>query len=199
MEGYITYVIYLIVDKNLKRKIYILILLISFSGFSQKSTVSDNQNQVLFYGLMNYHRIKAMEFGAEKYNLEVKGVTGCMVTHKLVDSVKTVHIELWKRMDSIYGIGAKERYEKSVDFEFEQIQKASDIIKDKPDIKKLLRKIKRENEDSSISLQGKLDENLYYWNIYSLNREKYPNKLWHPEYKIIIDLKKEEYKIEQME
>ncbi|WP_420401165.1 hypothetical protein [Flagellimonas sp.] len=183
----------------MKKIIYILILLISYSGFSQKSALPDNQNQVLFYGLMTFHRIKAMEFAAEKYEIEVKGVAGCMVSRKLVDSVKTVHIGLWKRMDSIYGIGAKERYEKSVDFELEQIQKASDIIKDKRDIKKVLRIIKRENEASSISLQGKLDENLYYWNIYSLNREKYPNKLWHPEYKIIIDLKKEEYKIERIE
>ncbi len=171
--------------------------MISYIGFSQDPT--ENQNQILFYGLMSYPRIKAMEFAAEKDNLEIKGVTGCMVTHKLVDSVKSVHIRLWKRMDSVYGIGAKERYEKNVDFEFAQIQKASDIIKDKKDIKKLLRKLKRENEDSTFSLQEKLAENLYYWNIYSLNAEKYPEKFWHPEYKIIIDLKKEEYKIERIE
>ena len=140
-----------------------------------------------------------MEFAAEKYNLEVKGVAGCMVSRKLVDSVKTVHYKLWKRMDSIYGIGAKERFEKNVDFEFDQIQKASNIIKDKRDIKKLLRKVKRENEDSYTGLKGKLDENLYYWYIYSLNREKYPNKLWHPEYQIVIDLNQEEYRIERKE
>ena len=139
-----------------------------------------------------------MEFAAEKYDIEILGVAGCMVTHKLVDSVETVNKSLWKKMDSIYGFDSKKEYSKNVDFEFSQIQKASEIIENKRDIKKLLRIIKRENEDSYISLDTKINENVYSWKIYSLNEEKYPEKMWNAEYNVTVDLNKMEYKIIQI-
>ena len=147
---------------------------------------------------MNFQRIKAMEFAAEKYNIEILSVAGCTVTHKLVDSVETVHKSLWKKMDSIYGVDSKKQYDKNVDLEFSQIQKASGIIENKRDIKKLLRITKRENEDSYISLDTKISDNLYSWKIYSLNEEKYPVKMWNAEYNITVDLNKMEYKINRI-
>ncbi|MEZ4809456.1 MAG: hypothetical protein R2819_03780 [Allomuricauda sp.] len=182
----------------MKKIFYILILLVSFGGFSQESTDSDNQGQILYYGLMSYLRIKAMEFTAKEYNLEVKGVAGCVVSHELVDSVKSVHLRLWRKMDSIYGIGAKKRYEKNVELELAQIQKSYDIIKDKKDIKKLLRKEKRENEGSTISLNNKLGEGVYSWSIYCLNSEKYPEKRWNAEYEVVVDLTQMDYSINQI-
>lgn len=45
----------------------------------------------------------------------------------------------------------------------------------------LLSKIKRENEDSSISIENKINENVYSLKIYSLNSKKYPKKMWNAE------------------
>ena len=67
----------------MKNTIYILISLISFSGFAQGSNNAENPNRILLYGLISHQKIKAMEFAAQEYDIKIKVVAGCIVTHKL--------------------------------------------------------------------------------------------------------------------
>lgn len=139
-----------------------------------------------------------MEFAAEKYNLKVQAVAGCIITQHLVDSVETVHKNLWTRMDNIYGIGAKERYDKNVDYEYSQILKASDFIQNNRNIQKLLKKIKRDNEDSTITLESKINDHSYSWIISSLNSVKYPEKRWNPEFEVVVNLSQINYTLNRI-
>ena len=183
----------------MKRTLFIAFIIIPILGLSQTVDPEKNQDRILFYGLTGHQRIMAMEFAAEKFGLEVCGVAGCMVSRKLVDSVNTEHKILWNRMDKRYGLGSKEQFYKDVNTEYKNILLATQVIDNERSIKRIRRKIEKSNEDSSMSLKGKIDEHQYFWFIYSLNRKKYPEEFWHPEYQVTVNLLEKSYFIQKID
>lgn len=169
----------------MRKTIFILSILISWSSFSQSEKSAD---RILTYGLPNHHYQKAMEFVGKKWGIEIYPVAGCMVTQKLLDSVETVHTELWKKMDSIQGIDSKKKFRKETITEMKRISKVQKIFDSNRKIKKRMRKVKGHTSSNleSISANG----NIYYWIIYSFKRKNNPEFKWEPKLKVAINFNK---------
>ncbi len=181
------------VASNLKKIIFILSFLLSWTSFSQSEKSSD---QILTYGLSNYHYQKAMDFVGKKWGIEIYPVAGCMVSQKLVDSVKAVHTKLWKKMDSIQGGDSEREFRKQTIAEMKRIIEVQKIFDSDRQIKKRIRKVKKMKGQTSSNLESvSSDGKVYYWTIYSFESKNNSEFKWEPEFKVGVSLTKNEIKI----
>ncbi|MGG6231529.1 hypothetical protein [Tenacibaculum sp. SDUM215027] len=183
MNKYLNLVMY-----NSKKKIILFIVLISCTSFSQSKNIPD---RILTYGLSNYNKQKAMEFVGKKWDIEVYPVAGCMVSQELIDSVKTVHSKLWKKMDSIHGMDSKKRFKKETIAEMKRIGAVQKIFNSDRDIKRRIRKIKRRKGKATFNLENISNNGkIYYWTVYSFEDKNNPEYKWKPEFKVGVNLVK---------
>ena len=95
-----------------------------------------------------------MEFVGKKWGIELYPVASCMVSQKLVDSVKTVHTELWKKMDSIHGANSEKKFRKETIAEMKRISEVQKIFDSNRQIKKRIRKVKGQTSSNLKSISG---------------------------------------------
>jgi len=156
------------------------------TSFSQKSS---HNNRFLLYGDIPYTQSKAMEFVADKWNIQFYHIPSSFASQKIRDSVERENNSLWLKMDTINGPNSYSRFRKNFSNEFKNIQKAYDLFESNRSIKKIQEKIKQNNEDFLSDLNKSNGNGKYYWILYALNKEKYPKKLWQPQYEIEVDIK----------
>ncbi|WP_442264550.1 hypothetical protein ACSIGC_09295 [Tenacibaculum sp. ZS6-P6] len=134
-----------------------------------------------------------MEFVGKKWEIELYQVAGSIISQKLVDSVKTVHTELWKKMDSIHGVNSEKKFRKETIAEMKRISKVQKIFDSNRQIKKRIRKIKGQTSSNLESISD--DGNVYYWTIYSFQRKNNPEFKWEPEFKVGVSLTKNKIEV----
>ena len=126
-----------------------------------------------------------MAFVGKKWGIELYPVAGCIVTEKLLDSVETVHTKLWIKMDSIHGLDSEKKFRKEIIAEMKRISELQEMFDSNRQIKKRIRKLKGQ---TSINLESvSADGNIYYWIVYSYERNYSPEFKWEPEFKVGID------------
>ena len=170
----------------MKNIIIILSLFIGWSSFSQSE---ENPDRILTYGLPNYNYRKAMEFVGKEWGIELYPVAGCMVSRKLVDSVKAVHKKLWKKMDSIHGIDSEEQFRKETKIEMKRVIEVWKVFESDRQIKKRRKIIERKKEDTLATLDSISSSGIiYYWTIFSFEKDNNPEFKWEPEFKVGVNL-----------
>lgn len=134
-----------------------------------------------------------MEFVGKKWGIELYSVAGCIVSQKLVDSVKTVHTELWKKMDSIHGANSEKKFRKETIAEMKRISEIQKIFDSNRQIKKRIRKVKGQ---TSLTLESISDDGIvYYWTVYSFERKNNPEYKWEPKFKVGVNLTEKKIKV----
>jgi len=177
----------------LRKIIIILSLFISWNSFSQ---LKKSPDRILTYGLPNYNYQKAMEHIGKKWGIELYPVAACMVSQKLIDSVKIVNQKLWKKMDIIYGPDSEKKFRKETIAEMKRIIEVQNIFDSDRKIRKLKSKIEKIKKQTSSNLDSiSADGNIYYWTIYSIESKinsEYKRKL---EFKVKVNLIKRKTEI----
>jgi hypothetical protein len=111
-----------------------------------KTQKSKEKNYTLLtYGMPDFDRQNSRNVIAEKWGIKFFGVAGCMVTEKLLDSVKTVNKIVNKNIEDKFGKNWEDKFEKEVDAEFENEKKITAIL-DKVDFIK--------KKDDQMTLEG---------------------------------------------
>ncbi|NRD24867.1 hypothetical protein HNV10_16555 [Winogradskyella litoriviva] len=181
----------------MRKTIIILLVFISWTTFSQSEKSPD---RILTYGLPNFDYQKAMEFVGKKWGIELYPVAGCMVSQELMDSVKIVNKKLWKKMDSIHGMDSEKKFLKETVAEMKRINEAQKIFDSDRQIKKRIRKIKKEKKGTNTYLESvSADGNIYYWTVYSFKSKNNPEYNWGPEFKVGVNLTEKKTEIIELE
>jgi hypothetical protein len=82
---------------------------------NNNSNSSDTTLTILTYGLPNMDYERARSTVAKKYGFQYYGVAGCVVSEKLIDSVKKENKRVYKILEGRFGENWKETFEKQVD------------------------------------------------------------------------------------
>jgi len=181
----------------LKKIIYILSILLSWTSFSQSENLPD---RILTLGESNYHYRKAKEFTAEKWNIEIYPATNGFINQKIVDSVNKVHSKLWKKMDSIHGIDSKKKFRNETITEMKRVIEVEKLFESDRQVKKRKRKIERIKEQTSSNLEDvSADGNIYYWTVYSFDSYNNPEYKWKPEFKVEVNFNDKKIEIIELE
>ncbi|GEM_PF-1757257 len=179
----------------MKKAIYISIfLLFSLSSFSQEK---EYNYRLLTYGTTRLHYSKAMEFVGNEWNIEIYGVAGTTVEHRVKDSADIKNAELWKELDQIKKTDSQKDFQNQVSAEMKNIMTAQKIVDSNKEINKTIGKLKNSESDSYAELKFKKDKGVYVWIIYTTEKDKYFG-ISVAEYNANVDLKTKTIEIERV-
>lgn len=104
---------------------------ISFLSFVNTGyTLSDSINRVeiRLYGFLNYEYLSALQMVAEKYNIDLKIVGGCLISFEKRDSADKWNDQSYEKLEKKFGGGWKEKYFDEIDKEFENQTRIRKLI-----------------------------------------------------------------------
>ena len=113
-----------------------------------------------------------MEFVGNEWNIEIYGVAGTTVEHRVKDSADTKNAELWKELDQIKKTDSQKEFRNQVSAEFKNIMTAQKIIDSNDKVKNTIDQLKNTESDSYAELEHKKENGNYVWVIYSTEKEK---------------------------
>lgn len=114
-----------------------------------------------------------MEFVGNEWNIEIYGVAGTTVEHRVKDSADTKNAELWKELDQIKKTDSQKEFRNQVSAEFKNIMTAQKIIDSNDKVKNTIDQLKNTESDSYAELEQKKENGNYVWVIYSKEKEKF--------------------------
>ena len=144
------------------------------------------------------HYSKAMKFVGDKWDIEIYGVAGTTVEHRVKDSADVKNSELWKELNKIKNTDSQKEFRKQVIAEMKNIMTAQKIVDSNKEVRKTINKLKNSESDSYSELEFKKDNEVYVWIIYTTEKDKYFGTSI-AEYKANVNLKTKTIEIERIE
>ena len=138
-----------------------------------------------------------MKFVADNWNIELYGVAGTSVEHRVKDSADTKNAELWKKLDQTKSTDSKKEFRKQVIAEMINIQNAQKILDSNKNVKTTIDQLKNSESDSYAELEFKKENGVYVWVIYSTEKDKYFGTSI-AEYNVLVELNTKLVEIEQI-
>ncbi|HIC32825.1 MAG TPA: hypothetical protein EYO76_13000 [Flavobacteriaceae bacterium] len=179
----------------MKKAIYISIfLLFSICSFSQDK---EYKYRLLTYGTTRLHYSKAMEFVGDMWNIEIYGVAGTTVEHRVKDSADTKNAELWKELDKIKKTDSQKEFRNQVRAEFKNIMTAQKLVDSSKKVKNTIVLLTSSELRSYAELESKSENGIYIWVIYTEEKDKYFSTSI-AEYYANVDLKTKTIEIERI-
>ncbi len=75
----------------------------------------DGYYRILSFGLPNFDVVEAEDGIADKWKIKHVSVAGCVVTEKLMDSIKTQNQKTFAAIEKKYGQNWRQKYDKDID------------------------------------------------------------------------------------
>ncbi|TJY32936.1 hypothetical protein [Pontimicrobium aquaticum] len=171
------------------RILFILFFVFShFQGFSQNES---RKYRILTYGLQ--HEIENAELVVnQKWNIEKFTVAGCIVSQKLIDSVKVHNKSIWKLIENENGFENSElNYLKDISNTRKDLEKIKSLVYKHNLTNKIWRNLKNKKNDYLIFTNPKFNtESIYSISIKKRNR-KIDNHPKNRVYNLTVDLSTE--------
>ena len=139
-----------------------------------------------------------MKFVGDNWDIEIYGVAGTTVEHRVKDSADVKNSELWKELDKIKNTDSQKEFRKQVIAEMKNIMTAQKIVDSNKEVRKTINKLKSSESDSYSELEFKKDNEVYVWIIYTTEKDKYFGTSV-AEYKANVNLKTKTIEIERIE
>ena len=139
-----------------------------------------------------------MKFVGDKWDIEIYGVAGTTVEHRVKDSADVKNSELWKELNKIKNTDSQKEFRKQVIAEMKNIMTAQKIVDSNKEVRKTINKLKNSESDSYSELEFKKDNEVYVWIIYTTEKDKYFGTSI-AEYKANVNLKTKTIEIERIE
>lgn len=132
----------------------------------------DGYYRFLSYGFPNFQRIKLEDGISKKWKIKTISVAGCIVTEKLMDSVRIENEKTNVALQKKYGKNWQKDYEKDIeDFTIKQVDIMDVLITNKT-FRNELAKYKIEIDDVEKDAEELDRQDFYKVNIY----KRYPEK-----------------------
>ena len=138
-----------------------------------------------------------MKFVGDKWDIEIYGVAGTTVEHRVKDSADVKNSELWKELNKIKNTDSQKEFRKQVIAEMKNIMTAQKIVDSNKEVRKTINKLKNSESDSYSELEFKKDNEVYVWIIYTTEKDKYFGTSI-AEYKANVNLKTKTIEIERV-
>ena len=138
-----------------------------------------------------------MEFVGDVWNIEIYGVAGTTVEHRVKDSADTKNAELWKELDQIKKTDSQKEFRNQVSAEFRNIMTAQKLVDSSKKIKNTIEQLTSSEYNSYAELESKMDNGIYIWVIYTTEKDKYFGTSI-AEYYANVDLKTKTIEIERI-
>lgn len=142
---------------------------------TQGQTIS-KKYRLLTYGLQDDTRRNASRIIQGKWNIEFYGVTGCIITKELEDSVKKENEKTEKLIEAEYGKTWEERFNKEIEEEHKIETQIDELVKKQKFI--IDRDILNPNPGAPFPMRPADDNGNYIVSVSTYNRQWEEQKLY---------------------
>lgn len=146
----------------------ILLLLLILSGSNCCTAQDVQQFRLLTYGLPDFETQDARKIVAGRWEIEFYPVAGCMVYDALIDSVRLHNAAENKKIEAVYGIGWRDKFEKQVKAEFAIHQQITAILDQQGFIKNKNTELAKTSSSLYYKIKPLADKNIYEVLMYAV-------------------------------